>query len=339
MKQLTKCRAFLPLFILLLILLQTFSGCERDKNPMDDSGKNNGIDTTVSKWYEVESPTDESLYSVHFLNPNDGWAVGHRGTIIHYGGTQWQLVDSPTGFCLNDTYFISSDDGWAVGDSGIILHYNGSNWQNVSIFDSAYHWRSVYFVSPTNGWISGVVSGLAKIIHYNGVNWATEYEGKYGIGALSFISDDEGWCVGGGILHYLNGTWSVVDTVHIFNDACFLSSTYGWACKVGPAKSGPNSSPTFHYDGTVWNRVKNAAPDDAWGLPGIYFIDENNGWAVGGRWSEEENRSRGYIMYYNGISWTLTENSIGDYLQSVYFLSQNEGWAVGWSGAIVHYGD
>ena len=324
--------ACIRMFLLVLISFIIIANCEKITNSVDS----NENDVTI--WKEVESPTTKHLNSVYFVSENDGWAIGHNGTIIHYDGTQWQLVDSPTGSCLNEIYFIASNDGWAVGNSGVILHYDGTNWQNVSVFDSSHYWRSVYFASPTNGWISGG-GGFAKIIHYDGVNWATEYEGKYGIGALSFISADEGWCVGGGILHYLNGTWSVVDTVHVFNDACFLSSTYGWACRVGPAKSGPNSSPTFHFDGTGWNRVNNAAPDDAWGLPGIYFIDENNGWAVGGHSLDDETGKGGYIMHYNGISWTLTENYIGDYLRSVYFLSQNEGWAVGWSGTIVHYGD
>jgi len=272
------------------------------------------------------------------MNPEDGWAVGHRGTIIHYNGTQWQLVDSPTKSRLNDVYFIASNDGWAVGDSGVIVHYNGTDWQNVSTFDSTNNWTSVYFVSQVNGYICNL---QGSIVYYDGVNWELNYH-IYGAGwqSLYFTSEDEGWVVGyKGKSYYKYGMWNHVDSLNFcFNDVFMLSATSGWVTS-SPAKSGPNSALTWHYNGTEWNLVDNPAPDDSWGLPGIYFTDENNGWAVGGRGSEEENKSRGYIMYYNGISWTLIENSISDYLQSVYFLSQNEGWAVGWNGIILYYGN
>jgi photosystem II stability/assembly factor-like uncharacterized protein len=316
--------------ITLLMLITVFLSCDAFKSIF---GSNDRNDADSLYWHEVESPTTQHLNSVYFVSEDNGWAVGAHGTIIHYDGSRWNLVESPTVASLQAVHFISSTDGWAVGESGVILHYDGTNWQNVSVFDSPHYWRSIYFASPTNGWISGgVAGGLAKILHYDGVNWATEYEGKYGISALSFISADEGWCVGYGTLHYLNGTWSVVDTVHTkFNDACFLSSTCGWAT-ASPAKSGPNSAQTWHYDGTDWNLVGNPAPDDSQGLGGIYFIDENDGWTVGWR-----SQDKGYIMHFDGISWTFADSAIGDGLISIYFLDSHNGWAVGYSGTIVHY--
>lgn len=324
--------ACIRMFLLVLISFIIIANCEKTTNSVDS------IENDVTIWKEVENPTTKHLNSVYFVSENDGWVVGESGTIIHYYGSEWNLVKNPTTVGLSAVYFNSSTNGWAVGDWGTILHYNGSSWQVVYTDSSIGTWTSVYFTSASNGWVCGLDG---SIMHYDGVNWTLDYHINGAIWqSLYFTSEDEGWVVGyKGKAHYTNGMWTYVDSLNrCFNDLFMLPSTSGWATS-SPAKSGPNSALTWYYDGTGWDLVDNPAPDDSWGLSGIYFTDENNGWAVGGRWSEENNNTRGYIIYYNGISWTLTENSLGDYLQSVYFLSQNEGWAVGWSGTIVHYGD
>ena len=44
-------------------------------------------------WESVESPTDQFLTSVYFVDSLYGWAVGYSGTIIHTtnGGTDWSF--------------------------------------------------------------------------------------------------------------------------------------------------------------------------------------------------------------------------------------------------------
>ena len=323
--------------VLISFLIYNKYGC--GKNPF-------GNDTETYRWYELESPTEENLCSVYFVNSNDGWAVGDRGTIVHYDGSSWQLVDCPVRFDLWDVYFISSNSGWAIGNSDSILHYNGDVWEVVYSDTLNPYWSSIFFTSNTSGWVcwskrwydpqTKKWESFGTIMHYDGENWTTQYRGKYGGISLWFLTDDEGWCLGNGMLHYNNGSWTVVDTIINVSKVHFLSPTYAWGIAHNGAKSGPGTAQTWHYDGTGWEQVENPAPADSWGLSDIYFVDENNGWAVGGRGSEDEERPRGYIMYYNGTSWTLAESSIGDCLESVYFLSRDEGWAVGMNGTILH---
>jgi len=313
--------------VLISFLICNKYGC--GKNPF-------GNDTETYRWYEVESPTEENLYSVYFVNSNDGWAVGDRGTIIHYDGSEWHNVVTPVNCNLHDVYFVSSHNGWAVGDSGTILHYDGNYWQNISSFNSKHSFTSIYFVSDNIGYIC---SWEGSIIFYNGAEWVLSYNrDSAGWMSLYFTSEDDGWVVGWiGIMHYTNGIWEYVDTLNsLFNSVFMLSLNLGWAV-ASPAKSGPNTAQTWRYNGTKWEQVENPAPVDSWGLSDIYFVDENNGWAVGHRSPGDEERPRGYIIYYNGTSWTLAESSIGDCLKSVYFLSRDEGWAVGMNGTILHY--
>lgn len=314
--------------VVIFISILVFNRCGCGRNPAGD-------DIATYRWYEVESPTEKSLRSVYFVNSNDGWAVGNGGTIIHYDGNGWHPVDSSVSCDLYDIYFVSPRNGWAVGDSGIILHYDGSGWRNISPFNSEYHFTSVCFVSDVSGYIC---SWQGLIMHYDGAKWRLSYnESDAGWMSLYFTAEDDGWVAGyRGIMHYKSGVWVYVDSLnHCFESVFMLSPDLGWAV-ASPAKSGPNTAQTWHYDGTGWEQVENPAPADSWGLSDIYFVDENNGWAVGGRGSEDEERPRGYIMYYNGTSWTLAESSIGDCLESVYFLSRDEGWAVGMNGTILH---
>lgn len=65
-----------------------------------------------------------------------------------------------------------------------------------------------------------------------------------------------------------------------------------------------------------------------WELNSVFFVDNNNGWAVG---------EHGVILYYNGIEWNLQISNTTRYLNSVFFLDKNNGWAVGDSGTILKY--
>jgi hypothetical protein len=44
-------------------------------------------------WHQVDTPVSVTLTAVHFVNARSGWAVGHRGVVLHSadGGEHWQL--------------------------------------------------------------------------------------------------------------------------------------------------------------------------------------------------------------------------------------------------------
>ena len=75
-------------------------------------------------WKPQSSGTQRFLYSVAFVSPQAGWAVGSHGTILHTvdGGQSWQAQSSGTQQWLRSVAFISPQAGWVVGDDGTILH-------------------------------------------------------------------------------------------------------------------------------------------------------------------------------------------------------------------------
>jgi uncharacterized membrane protein len=65
--------------------------------------------------------TSGTLYGIYAAAPNDIWAVGAGGVIIHYDGTAWSQVQSPTTTTLRNITGIPGGGLIAVGDSGVVL--------------------------------------------------------------------------------------------------------------------------------------------------------------------------------------------------------------------------
>src|SRR5947207_14775940 len=61
------------------------------------------------------------LHAVFFLNPNQGWAVGSRGTVLstNDGGKSWQAKAQPTEDTIRDIYFSDDLNGLLVCERNI----------------------------------------------------------------------------------------------------------------------------------------------------------------------------------------------------------------------------
>src|SRR6476661_4859931 len=77
--------------------------------------------------FEGGSGLTDSL-RVWGLSGNNAFAVGGRGTILHYDGSAWSPMTSGTSQVLRTAWGSSGSDVFAVGAAGTILHYNGSAW-------------------------------------------------------------------------------------------------------------------------------------------------------------------------------------------------------------------
>ena len=72
----------------------------------------------VVSWSPMISGTTRQLRGVWGTSPTDVYAVGSRGTILHYDGTDWSAMVSPVDLeSLNDVWGTSSDDIYAVGQN------------------------------------------------------------------------------------------------------------------------------------------------------------------------------------------------------------------------------
>ena len=167
-----------------------------------------------SEWQSMESPTFVDLYDVWGSAPNNVYAVGGEGVVLHYDGDAWTRVQSvPSIQSLNGIWGSGADDIFIVGDFGTILHFDGEQW---SVQDSGTSERlsDVFGFNATHVY---AVGANGTILRYDGSNWIREQsnteqslEGVWG-------GDNKIWVVGdNGIIHIkvdtdLDGSGDLVD--------------------------------------------------------------------------------------------------------------------------------
>src|SRR5208282_922609 len=260
----------------------------------------------------VTSPTINNFTSISFgpplspINPNDGWAVGNSSatstfepTIYHWNGFAWTKgISIGTTNNLYSVFMIASGDVWAVGGDlhttascsatlcPVILHFTGGSWNSVTPPPGSYSLKSIFMVSPTEGWAVGEQAAsphpTGVIMHYT----VTGGVGTWGIfpspasppplpglNSIFMLGPNEGWALGDNatLIHYTVsggvGTWNLVTvsgTPSLSQDAnltsiFMLSPTSGWAVGGIQANNSLSAGPVIIYwDGTKWEPV--AAP-------------------------------------------------------------------------------
>jgi hypothetical protein len=163
-----------------------------------------------TRWRVIPSAnvpnTNNELYGVVALGPNDVWAVGYWGNaafgfftlVEHWNGSTWSVVSSPSpqgDDILRAVSATGASDIWAVG--GLIEHWNGNSWSQVFGF-GAEALYGVAAVSPGDAWAVGDSGGLATIGRWNGSSWSA-FPGPSVAGRLlaaTAITACDVWAVG-----------------------------------------------------------------------------------------------------------------------------------------------
>jgi photosystem II stability/assembly factor-like uncharacterized protein len=190
----------------------------------------------------------DDLFGVSFPTPQDGWACGRWGTIVHSadGGITWEKQESGTDYTLSCIFFADQENGWAVGDGGTIIHTRdgGKTWEPQTS-PVPYFLMAVRFASPKKGWIC---TERTTILHTEdgGKTWQVQFKrGDFVLMGLSFCDELNGWAVGeyGFIYHTSNGgkTWE------------HQAGVFGWSEETGEVIGG-----TYLFD------VVAIDPDAAW---------------------------------------------------------------------------
>jgi len=72
-------------------------------------------------WTKQRTSSLSWLHAVYFLDQNQGWAVGSRGTLLatHDGGNSWRSLPQPTEDAIRDIYFSDPLEGWLLCERNI----------------------------------------------------------------------------------------------------------------------------------------------------------------------------------------------------------------------------
>jgi photosystem II stability/assembly factor-like uncharacterized protein len=280
-------------------------------------GCENNEPAEVSVWsiYRGAEVGAESLRGLSATSHRDVWAVGARGTILHYDGLNWSKDNTGvTDTDLNAVAMRTADEGWAVGDAGLILRYAHGQWFDYADV-SAYPLYDVALIGDANAFAVGEGGGL---YYFDGTNWTNVAPAGFtaDLRGVAVAPDETAWAVGdGGVILYYDGTlWRQVSSpttarlnavtvgpagVYATGDygVLLLNDGAGWEIMPTPTDRTLNSvgvssagvAFAVGNDGTLLRRK-----DDAWGqvavdfdplfpnnLNGIVMVNSTEGWAVG----------------------------------------------------------
>ena len=76
--------------------------------------------------------TTNNLRGLWGSGPNDVWAAGDKGTILHFDGKAWALSPSGTTEDLTCITGTGPTNVYISGQKGAILHWDGQGWTQVS---------------------------------------------------------------------------------------------------------------------------------------------------------------------------------------------------------------
>ena len=234
-------------------------------------------------WTEVPSGVTVDIRGVWGTSATDVWAAGSDGWVLHYNGTSWAKTQVGTDDYFNVGGDKTTGETWIVGDGGKILHNKGSGWVDESVSGVTSMLMGIWAQSATDVW---VVGWQDTILHYDGMSWTKDPSGTGGnLEAVWATSAQDVWVVGKqSVLRRKNNAW--------------------------------NTEPTMGTQGmfTNWQAVGGTGASDVW--------------VVG---------DDGNFLRYDGTVWADIPKVDDKNLYGLCFVSQTEAWAVGMQGTLLHY--
>ena len=252
---------------------------------------------------------DELICDASFPDPQNGWAVGIVGTIIHTadGGKTWERQQSGTQKHLFTVHFPDKNNGWAAGDVMTLIHTSdgGKTWEpqavqemgDENVFASEVIYNGIFFHDANEGWLVGEFGAIYRTTD-GGQKW--EY---HPCPALTpEVSEDE---------------WEMPKLT--LYDVYFTDRKRGFILGVdGTLLKTENG-------GEEWKKMESATKNSLYSIS----VVGDKCWAVGARGA--------YIISGDGgNTWTSKKGAIHTkgWLTSVDFVNDKVGWVVGKSGAV-----
>lgn len=240
-------------------------------------------------WQKLSIPTSHKLMSVYFFDENTGFVMGWNQSrfFTEDGGMTWDVKSDGDYLYYKDLHFIDDSTGFALnyGNSKLASTINrGRNWNFYDIKDA----MSIHFISNKIGYCVGYQSNISKSIN-GGLSFTriTPPDNFSFFDHVYFCNENIGWLIG-------NSTW-IIGTKdagnnweiqfecktesNFLNDIYFINDKEGWI--VGGQSSNLRQDTGIMHTtdgGTNW--IEEDVNLDV-ELLSVFFIDNDNGWAVG----------------------------------------------------------
>jgi hypothetical protein len=277
-----------------------------------------------SPWRELSDGPVATLHGVWGSAPDDMFAVGEAGTILHYDGREVSHLPTTVDTTLFDVWGSGPDSAWAVGARGRVVRWDGVSWKefrgNASTDRDFF---AVFTATSGDVWIGGDLNALFRIVgeepSFVAVPGLPE---GIAVRDIHGTAPDDIWAVAGGfspellrqftfVSHFDGRSWSDAESIPMLTSdpiwrVWALAPNDVWL-RLGPARLEDYGNPRgldgfeyAHFDGQTWSpvRVPLPIPDDIWmfgdvppisfqGPPmGSFAFGRDDVWTVNrsGRW-------------------------------------------------------
>ncbi|MEQ9502741.1 MAG: hypothetical protein RIT81_38080 [Deltaproteobacteria bacterium] len=222
-------------------------------------------------WTDAPEIPNAQIYAVHGSGTDDVWAVGELGFVTHWDGSTWSSISSGASVTLNGIHALSSTHAFAVGAEGTVIEWDGTSWSSVAVPTM----NTLYGVWAANGGDVWVFGDFGAVLHYDGTAWVTRAD----ITTESFLgvrgtAANDIWAFGvnGALLHYNGTDWMPVAS----NTTATL-----FGMSVGPNDdlwlSGDGGT-VLRFNGSLWVRQNSGTANT---LYGVYSPEAGDTWVVG----------------------------------------------------------
>lgn len=287
-----------------------------------------GLPPCGSVWSLMSSGTTEHLNAVWGSSSTDVFAVGDKGTILHYDGSSWTKTTKGSEALLA-IYGTGPTDVYAAGKAGTLLKYDGSSWT----FLSAPSTEDYHGLWAAGGDI--YVTCWGKVHHFAGSQWTEEPVGN-ALSAIWGSSKSDIFVASGQEIYHNDGTaWTLVAGPSA-EDYTGLWGNKSAVFAVGMVPISGGGSPP----GAIWTYEggTGALASDAGGKPLRAVWGSTDGpetqrpsdvFAVG---------TAGMVRYYDGSRWNAVQHGkTTQDLNGVWRSDDNQLFAVGSFGTILHH--
>jgi hypothetical protein len=267
----------------------------------------------AGEWSIIDPPpTGENLTDVWGSASNDVFAVGSRGTILHYDGENWSQIHRTTGGRLQAVWGTGPSNVLAGGLGGILLH-DGTEWVSMGGAPNA--------IEDIWGTARDDVFAVTRfsLFHYNGATW-----NDLGHMPLDNIwTARRGSIISAGRLGQIrHGDLTGQEPTNT-PTRVFLRTI--WGLSTNALYAAGDHGTVLHYDGTSWQNVPTPTTNNIYCLWGA---DTNCVFAAGGF---------GMILRYDGDSWLTMPTGTRFNINGIWGSGTNCVFAVGDAGTILHY--
>jgi photosystem II stability/assembly factor-like uncharacterized protein len=147
---------------------------------------------------------------------------------------------------LYTVHFVDREEGWAAGDEGVIWHTidGGNNWerQPTGVHASL---RSICFLTPYLGWVAGRAErsggslGVVLFTDDGGLHWRTQNESRLpGVNCVRFLDQRTGYAAGDGTDQFPAGVFKTGDGGRTWKPLAGPRATSWYALDLGNAGDG-----------------------------------------------------------------------------------------------------